>query len=186
MRSLLGRVSDNENVRVGTILQALGVQGFAFLILTLSLLNIFIFMVPFLSLLFGIPMIILSGQMVVGLHTPIFPRLIRYRTIPSPIVVKGLNQTIHGMEKIERYIKPRLSFLSSPRLERFHGMTALILSIMVSIPIPFFNIPPSLALALLAIGLLERDGFFIVLAYSLGFWCLILFKSLGHIAHALT
>ena len=143
-------------------------------------------MVPFLSLLFGIPMIILSAQMVVGLHTPIFPRLIRARTIPRPILVKGLDQTIQGIEKIERYIKPRLGFLSLPRLDRVHGMTALILSIMVSIPIPFFNIPPSLALALLAIGILQRDGFFIILAYSLGFWCLILFKSLGHMAHALT
>jgi len=37
-------------------------------------------------------------------------------------------------------------------------------------------------LALLAIGILERDGMFVVLAYAIGFGCLFLFKSLSHLA----
>jgi len=186
MRTLIGGTDSNEYVKVGHILNAFGVHGFAFLLLTLSLLNTVIFMVPFLSILFGLPMIILSGQMVVGFRIPIFPRFVRQAVIKRDRLATGLEKAIKGVERIERYIKPRLSFLSNPHLDRLHGLTALVLAVMVAIPIPLFNIPPSIALILLGIGILQRDGLFIIIAYSLGFWCLILLKSLGHIAHALT
>jgi hypothetical protein len=57
------------------------------------------------------------------------------------------------------------------------------LAVMVSLPIPLFNTPPSVGLAALAIGILQRDGLFIVAAYGIGFWCLMLYRSLGSVAH---
>lgn len=186
MHRVIESLSSSADIRVGHILHIFGVRGFAFFLLMLSLLNIVIFMVPFVSILFGLPMIILSAQMVVGIRTPIFPRFIRNRTIPYQALIDGIGKSIRGLETIEHYIKPRFCFLSSPRLNRVHGLIALILAIMVTLPIPLFNVPPSIALAVLAIGLLQRDGILIGVAYVIGFWCLILFKSLGHLAQHLT
>jgi hypothetical protein len=186
MRQLMDAASHEEHITVGVILNAFGVRGFAFMLLMLSLLNIVIFMVPLISILFGLPMVILAAQMVVGLRAPVFPRFIRRQTIQREALLKGLERAIYSVEKIERYIRPRFMFLTHPRLDRVHGLLALVLAVMVTLPIPFFNMPPSLGLALLAIGMLQRDGIFIMLAYAVGVWCLWLFKSLGHFAHSLT
>jgi hypothetical protein len=186
MRLLLDSARENETTSIGQILILFGVRGFAFLILILALLNIVIFMVPFSSIVFGVPMIILAAQMVLGFRAPIFPRVVRRQKIQRAALVQGLERAIYGIEKIERYIKPRFLFLTHPVANRIHGLMALVMAIMVSIPIPFFSFPPSLVLIMLAIGMLQRDGIFILLAYAVGIWCVLLFKSLGHLAHSLT
>jgi hypothetical protein len=174
-----------EHVSIGHILQVFGTRGFAFLLLMLSLLNIVIFMVPLISLLFGIPMIILAAQLVIGLPAPVFPLVVQQRTIPRDALVQGLERAMAITNKTERYIRPRLRFLSLPAIDRVHGLFALVMAIMVAIPIPLFNVPPSVALALLAVGMLEKDGVFIILAYGVGAWCLVLFESLDRVAHSL-
>ena len=184
IRQLIATPSDEDRVTIGYILQLFGVRGFAFLLLMLSLLNVVIFMIPFSSFLFGLPMVILSVQMVLGFKAPIFPYVIRRQTIPRAALMQGLQRALYGMEKVERYIKPRWMFLTHPSLDRVHGLLALIMAILVTLPIPLFNIPPSLGLGMLAIGMLQRDGLFIVLAYAIGVWCFLLFRSLGHLAHS--
>jgi hypothetical protein len=184
MRMLRDKAAHEQSVSVGSILHLFGVRGFAFLLLMLALLNIVIFMVPFISVLFGLPMVILAAQMVMGLHAPIFPAFIRRRVLQREALMQGLDRAIYGIEKMEHYIKPRFMFLTHPSLVRVHGLLALIMAMMVTLPIPFFNVPPSLGLACLAIGMLQRDGIFIVLAYAVGSGCLVLFKSLSHLAQS--
>ncbi len=186
MRLLMDKAAHEERVSVGSILHLFGIRGFAFLLLMLALLNVVIFMVPFISILFGLPMVILAAQMVLGFHAPIFPAFIRRQTIQREALMQGLKRALYGVEKIEHYIKPRFMFLTHPALTRIHGLLALIMAVMVTLPIPLFNVPPSLGLAFLAIGMLQRDGIFILLAYATGTGCLFLFKSLGHIAHSVT
>jgi hypothetical protein len=130
-------------------------------------------------------MVILAAQMVLGFHAPVFPAFIRRQTIQREALVKGLDRALYGVEKIERYIKPRALFLTHPALNRLHGLAALVMAVMVTLPIPLVNVPPSVGLAFLAIGMLQRDGIFILLAYVIGMGCLLLFKSLlGHITHS--
>jgi hypothetical protein len=186
MRQLMATASQEPTITIGRILQIFGVRGFAFLILILSLLNIVIFMIPFSSILFGVPMVILAAQIVLGLHAPIFPLALRHQTVKRETLMGGLSKSIYGIESIEHYIKPRLMFLTHPALDRVHGGFALLMAALVTMPIPVLNVPPSIALALLAIGMLRRDGIFIGLAYAGGCWCLWIFKSLGHYAHLLT
>ena len=184
MRRLMDTAAETETVTVGRILHIFGVRGFAFLMLVLAFLNVVIFMVPLLSFFLGLPMVILAAQMVIGLHAPVFPHLIRRQTIGRGPLVDGIKRAVHGLEVIERYIKPRLTFLSDPALMRVHALFALVMAVMVTLPIPVINVPPSVALVFLAIGILERDGLFIIFGYAIGIWCLWLFKSLEHIVHA--
>jgi hypothetical protein len=183
MRRLAEPAGAEEGITIGRILHIFGLRGFAFLLLVISLLNIVIFMVPFLSFFFGLPMVVLAAQMTLGFSAPVFPGVLRRRSISRAALEDGVGRGVHWLEKIERYIKPRLAFLSASQLERVHGVFALMLAILVTLPIPVVNVPPSIGLFFLAIGLLERDGFFIIAAYAVGGWCFLLFRSLGHIAH---
>ena len=183
LRQMRDTAAREDVITVGNILQLCGVRGFAFLLLALALLNIVIFMVPFISILFGLPMVILSAQLVLGLRAPIFPDAIRHRTIKREPFIAGIDRAIRAVEALERFIKPRFTFISDPKFTRIHGLAALIMSIMVALPIPVVNVPPSIGLVMLALGILTRDGIFILIGYAIGVWCLWLFKSLGHIAH---
>jgi hypothetical protein len=186
LRQLMDEAARGPSITVGRILHIFGMRGFAFLLLILSTLNIVIFMIPFLSFFLGLPMVILAAQMVLGLHAPLFPAFIRKRALGREALVEGLGRAIYWIEKIERYIKPRMAFLSAPVFLRVHALFTLALAILVTLPIPVVNVPPSVGIFFLAIGLLERDGLFIVFAYAVGAWCFVLFKSLGTIAHAVT
>ncbi|HEU0117683.1 MAG TPA: exopolysaccharide biosynthesis protein [Alphaproteobacteria bacterium] len=186
MRHLMETASHGESISIGQILQAFGVRGFAFLLFMLSLLNIVIFMIPLSSVLFGLPMVILAAQMVVGFRTPIFPRVIRRQTISRAAFMEGLERAIRAVSWVEHYIKPRLMFVTNPNVNRVHGLVALIMAIMVSLPIPVFNIPPSFGLVFLGLGMLQRDGVFVGAGYMIAIWCLLLLKSLSHFAHHFT
>ena len=173
------------NVTVGHMLILFGVRGFAFLIFVLALMNIVIFMVPGLSLVFGLPMVILAVQMVLGFRTPLFPSFIRARTVSRAVLTHGLDLGIRGMGRVEHLIKPRFGFLAEHHMDRIHSLLALLMAVLMAIPIPLLNLAPSFGLIVLALGMMQRDGLFISGAYAIALWSLWLFGSLGHVAHTL-
>lgn len=175
----------DESITVGQFLCFLGVHGFVFFILVLALLNVFIFMLPGLSILFGAPMVILAAQMVLGLPAPIFPNFIQKQKMKGAYLHKGMDLAAIALEKIEPGIKPRLLLLTSPGVIRLHSVVALVLAFMVAIPVPLLNLPPSFGAILLAIGLMQRDGLFILGSYLFAGWSLWLYESLGRAAGSL-
>jgi hypothetical protein len=185
LKQLRTTVAGGGDVTVGQMLQLFGVRGFAFFLFVLALLNVAIFMVPGLSILFGLPMVILAVQMVLGLHMPIFPRWLRHRTIRRSLLTRGLDLGICGTTRVEHLIRPRFLLLAGPHLDRLHSLLALLLAVLMAFPIPFLNLPPSLGVMALAVGMMQRDGLFIAAAYVLAGWSLWLFGSLGHVAHSL-
>jgi hypothetical protein len=185
LRDLQNTVTDSDTVTVGSMLQLFGVRGFTFFIFVLALMNIVIFMVPGLSLVFGLPLVILTVQMVLGFHTPLFPAFIRHQTISRTVLLRGFELGVRGMERVEHLIKPRFSLLAGPHLDRVHSLLALLLAVLMAFPVPIMNLPPSLGLIMLALGMMQRDGLFITAAYAIAVWSLWLFGSLGHVAHVL-
>ncbi|MGE3623384.1 MAG: exopolysaccharide biosynthesis protein [Bdellovibrionales bacterium] len=179
MQRLMEEAAQSDRVQVGHVLALCGVKGFAFLLLILSILNVVIFMVPFLSFFLGLPMVLLAAQMVIGLTSPVFPTILLRQKIRREPFIAGVSRAVRGLVAIEHYIKPRLKFLSSSPLMRMHAFVALGLAIMVTLPLPVVNVPPSVALIFLAVGILQRDGYFILAAYTIAVWCAWLFKSLG-------
>ena len=59
-------------------------------------------------------------------------------------------------------MKQRLSLLTSPAVERLLGLVCLVLSLVLVLPIPFGNMLPAFALCVIALGLLERDGIWVL------------------------
>lgn len=66
------------------------------------------------------------------------------------------------LQRIERIIRPRILLLTEPISERLIGVVAFALAVVLFLPIPFGNMLPGFALALFALGILERDGLAII------------------------
>ena len=58
----------------------------------------------------------------------------------------------------EALLKPRLTILDPRLVDRIVGLMALIAAIILFLPIPLANFAPALAIVLLGLGLIERDG----------------------------
>lgn len=185
VRHLEKTLPEDQDMTIGQFLGLLGVHGFVFFLLVLSMLNVIIFMVPGLSILFGVPMVILVVQMLLGIRVPIFPDVICDRKIKSSLLQKGLQHAAYVLEKVERYIRPRFLILTNPNIIWVHSLVALVLGFMVAIPVPFLNLPPTFGMMCLAMGLMQRDGIFVGIAYTLAVWSFWLYQSVGSAAHNL-
>ena len=69
-----------------------------------------------------------------------------------------VEKAIPWVQRIERYIRPRPSVLTGWKADRLVGAYGVFLALLVIIPLPFTNGPPSLACAIMAMGLLEEDS----------------------------
>jgi hypothetical protein len=66
------------------------------------------------------------------------------------------------LQRAERMLRPRASALALPPMEYLVGLVCLLLAIVVLLPIPLGNMLPALAISMLALGILERDGYWVV------------------------
>jgi hypothetical protein len=97
-----------------------------------------------------------------GLEAPWLPKFISARRIKRDHLRRVCTWVIPYLEKLERIISPRLGLLVKPPANRFIALLCVILSLMILLPIPFSNGLPSLAIFLFAIGILQRDGLFVI------------------------
>lgn len=65
------------------------------------------------------------------------------------------------LQRAEKLLKPRTSFLALPPMEYLVGLICLLLAVVLVLPIPLGNMLPALAVSLMALGLLEWDGIWI-------------------------
>lgn len=185
IRHLEHTLPEDRDMTIGQFLHLLGVHGFIFFLLVLALMNVMIFMVPGLSILFGVPMVILVVQMLLGISSPIFPSVICQRKMSSKVLQKGLIHAAFVTEKVERFICPRFLLLTRKQFIWIHYLAALMLSFMVALPVPLLNLPPTFGMLFLCMGLMQRDGVFVGIAYALAAWSFWLYQSVGSAAHNL-
>jgi len=119
-------------------------------------------LLPGVSILAGFVLILPSLQLLMGLSSPVLPSFLGKRTINSQRLQFSCHKVIPFVEKIEQVVKPRMGFMSSSILKRVIGLLVFLLALIVAIPFPLSNYPPALALLILSLGLLEKDGLLIV------------------------
>lgn len=121
-----------------------------------------------LSAITGIPIVIIGLEMIVGRTQLWLPAFLGRRQMPGKRLAALLERAIPYIRKTEVLLHPRLLIMSSHFMQRFLGIAFVILAIIMSLPIPFGNLLPGLAMALMAIGIIERDGFLILAGLAVG------------------
>ncbi|WP_442854700.1 exopolysaccharide biosynthesis protein [Fischerella sp. PCC 9605] len=116
------------------------------------------------SAIIGIPLIIVSGQLLLGFSKPFLPSWIANRSLKRKDFEKLIHKILLILERFERIIRPRWKLVASPLAQRFIALIFFILAIIIALPIPFGNLPPAIVIVALCLGMIEQDGVVIVLA----------------------
>lgn len=117
---------------------------------------------PGFTTIMGIPLIVLSIQMLMGSKKVRLPEKINNYELKNSTLKTISDKIVPIIEAIEKYVKPRLSFARSVYCEQFVGLICLIAAISVALPIPLTNAIPALGITIMALGLLNRDGIIII------------------------
>jgi hypothetical protein len=117
----------------------------------------------------ALPMMALAVQMAMGKDQPWLPDALGTRKINR----EGLTAMAKGGRKwlgwIETFSKPRLTAITGPRSERLIGVILCLFCASILVPLPMTNTVPGFAVALAAFGLINKDGFLVVIGCLLGF-----------------
>lgn len=122
---------------------------------------------PGATTIFGLPLVLLSPQLIVRGPTPWLPRGVRDRAIQVADLRKGLPRAVRLLRKVEAVSKPRLTFLFGPIGERLIGLVCLALALVLILPIPGGNLLPAMAVSALSFALIQRDGVIALVGYGL-------------------
>lgn len=113
----------------------------------------------------GTPLLILSLQMLLGYRQVCLPSKVNNYMISNDLLIKISSKIFPILKFTEKYIKPRYKFAKSIYCEQFVGLISLICSISIIIPLPLTNSLPSIAIIIMSLGLLNRDGVVILLGF---------------------
>lgn len=151
---------DGERVSVEDIVDALRERSFAPLMVVFAAPNVFLY-VPGSSIFTALPLMVLAVQLLLGRANAWLPRLIAERSIERATFARIVTVSVPYIERIERLARPRAWPSSSAPAERAIGAATLFLAVLLFLPIPFANGLPALSIVLLALGLSERDGYWL-------------------------
>ncbi|MBB3018367.1 hypothetical protein FHR70_001407 [Microvirga lupini] len=167
-----------ERLTVREIMAVLQDRAFALLIVLLGLPNC-LPMPPPIPLVCGLLLALVAVQIVFGREAPWLPRQLMNRSMARTDVERAVGRAVPVFRRLERISRPRMTFLDTPLAMRLMGAVILILSLGLLFAPPFVGqIPLGLAVCLVGLGLVERDGFVVVgglligsigLTLSLGF-----------------
>lgn len=181
---MLRKLADEAHARNGlTIkeaLESLGKAGFGFVILLLSLPAMIPIPGPF-GLVFGSALAIVALQFAVGVQSLWLPAFLGNRRISARAFGLLKHHASPMVAKVERFVRPdRMKVLTGRRLHYIIALPVFALAVAVALPIPFGNLAPVVALCVMAVGLIERDGLLVMLGLLLTLVALSVTAALLH------
>jgi hypothetical protein len=156
-----------ERISVGDILAAARDRAFGALILIFAFPNVFP-TPPGTSWILGTVLVFLAAQLMVGRSTPWLPRFVSGRSLAREDFAALMRRVVPWVMRAERLLRPRLSFLVLPPAEQALGLAILLLAVIVWLPIPLGNIVPAVAISVLSLAILERDGAVALVGLAIG------------------
>ena len=148
-------------VSIQDLLHALGDRALGALIFLFAFPNV-LPLPPGTSFILGAPLVFLVGQLMLSLP-PWLPHFIGKRSMARQDFAALVTRIVPWLVRAEKLLRPRLQVLTSEVMERVIGAVSLLLAVLLVLPIPFGNMLPALAISCMALGLLERDGVWVVL-----------------------
>jgi len=156
---VLVHLGDTDAARISfdDILAALSERSFGALMILFSALNL-VPLPPGTSTIFGIPLVLLSIQLLLGFEKPWFPTFIRQKSMRIETYRSFIARLEPMLLRFEKLARPRYWIVPQAIIERAVSIVALLMSMIVILPVPLINQMPALSIVLLSIGLGEQDG----------------------------
>ena len=116
----------------------------------------------------SIPLVVFSLQMIAGYPSPKLPKKFSDMTIKRSILATLVQKSSPYIRKVERFLRPRLMFMTLPIAERIVGLFTLIFSLFILLPLPLSNFIPGVGILVISFGLLGKDGLVIIYGIIIG------------------
>jgi len=154
-----------DRVTVGDLLQVLGDRAIGALIFIFAFPNA-LPAPPGVSAVLGTPLLFLTMQLTLGLR-PWLPAVVARRSLARADFAMLVRRVAPWLARAERLLRPRFSRLALPPFEYAIGLVTVVMAIVLVLPIPLGNMLPALALCVMALGILARDGVWIAAGVGL-------------------
>ena len=148
-----------DDVTLNELLALGGERTFGFLFVLLSLPSALPVPAPGYSIPFGIVMLFLAVQLIVGRAQPWLPNSWQTKGFERTKVAGFITKGLPWLQKIEAVSRPRLSIIcTSPVGRLVLGVAIALMAMCMMIPIPGTNTLPAIGIFVIGFGLLDDDG----------------------------
>ncbi|MEH6565239.1 MAG: exopolysaccharide biosynthesis protein [Halopseudomonas sp.] len=162
-----GLASDDQRLSMRQVVESMGSRSFGPLLLLIGM-TLFspLSGIPGMAIFAGFFVMLIAVQMLLGRKSFWLPAFILDRSVPQDKLSKAINWVKPIARRIDNLIKPRLNFMLHP------SSTYLIAGLCVTVAacLPFLELVPfsssivGLALAILGLALVARDGLLVLIA----------------------
>jgi hypothetical protein len=178
---IIERETHTKSLTLGELVVLLGDMGNGILIILFCL--IFMQPIPFpgISTPIGAVIIILATLQYFR-KAPKIPQRFQKYVIPQKALHKVSEVARKLWSRIERFLHPRMFFLTKAPVFRFINLSLIIISALflaLPLPIPFSNTVPAVVILLVSFAQLEDDGVLVLAAYLMSLFMGVFFASLG-------
>jgi hypothetical protein len=156
-----------HSVSIEELRDSMGDRGFAMLLVLFAALNL-LPLPPGSTLILGIPLMLVSAQMMLGYPSAWLPRFLLAKSIGADRFRHAVTFVIPRLEWLERLVRPRHWPFETADADRYLGIATFVLAVAVFLPIPLGNWLPAFAIAVMGLALSERDGLFFVFGIATG------------------
>lgn len=156
----LARDTSRERISVGDLLETMRDRAFGALMFIFAFPNI-LPTPPGTSTVLGVPLVFLTAQMMFG-RTPWLPKFIAERSMLRKDFAAMTERAVPWLARAEKLLRPRMIQLARPPAEYAIGAICFMLAVILLLPIPLGNMLPALAICLFSLGVLGRDGLWII------------------------
>ncbi|MBA3058384.1 MAG: exopolysaccharide biosynthesis protein [Gammaproteobacteria bacterium] len=160
----LSTEAEGERISIGDLLAALGDRATAALMFIFAFPNV-LPTPPGTSTILGAPLIFLAAQLMLG-RAPWLPAFVAKRSMSRADFRRLVKRIVPWLVRAESLLRPRLALLARPPMEYLIGVLSLLLAVLLVLPIPLGNMLPALAISLLALGVMERDGVWVLAGFA--------------------
>ncbi|HLU19325.1 MAG TPA: exopolysaccharide biosynthesis protein [Pusillimonas sp.] len=173
-----------ETVTLRNLMTAIGEQGLLVLCAIATLPFLIPVSIPGVSTVFGAAIVLLAVAITMN-RLPWLPQRILDRPLETAKLLPALRKGVNFVSRLDAWVLPRMPMLSAGAFARFNGLVLIFAGLLLMAPfglIPFSNTAPAVAILFLTMGMLQRDGLFILLGYLATILTVIYFSTLLYAA----
>lgn len=140
--------------------------------------------IPGVSTVFGAAIVLLAGALFLN-RLPWLPQRIQNKPMDAQKLKPVLHKGAAIVGKMDRWLKERLPALTTAPMQRFNSAVLVFGGVLLMAPlglIPFSNTVPAVGILLLTMGMLQRDGVFVLLGYLGHVLTVVYFGVLAYLA----
>jgi hypothetical protein len=157
-----------ERISVRTILGALSERSFALLVVLLGLPNC-LPMPPPIPALCALMLLVVAVQMTVLRPAPWLPRQLRRASVSRSDLRRAIARALPHVMRLERWSQPRWTMSEARAGAVMSGLLLVLLAVGMLFAAPFVGqVPYGLAVCLVGLGQVERDGLLVVFGCAAG------------------